>query len=584
LERELESCQVDVREIGARTRRVMAATEEALTLTDPRENAFLKLHTQPKKLLKDHHTSPASTYTQTQLLLRTFDVSGKPRTSGGDPIKVEITTRRRSPPPPQPPPTSSNHEQHRRRNPSDRDQSNRCSLNQDPNHADYSNPQDRDPARVRDRTGHDRSHDQSNHQPPLSGGSIRPAQAQVPDPPDQRRSNNTSSSRRPPSDSLSNSSASTPPPPTTFTQSHLHQTITSCSTASINTNIISTTNHTDSNHDSSNHSNIGQERSRWINSATSSVSATINDNDDGTYTISFIAYEAGEYDVHVTIFGRPIKNSPYTVVVSGHHAPRWQFGSFGLGELQLKQPVKIVQDHKGFSYILDTGNNRIKMLDGNGEYLDDIHSEALKDASTVGMTILPSGDILTLNWRTKEITKCTHNGETLQVMSFSEFMEPIDITVDSRSRILIADTGCAKEKTLKLVKIFTKIPKSPTETPSITIPPLQIFVFDASFRPLFSFDVGAHCDSAPVTCVCIGLNDEILVGTCSSLLLFDPGGRSDFFSANFFQFQGSFVFALDSYGSRLRCPCGVRVGTHRWTGMCLVVDSATHSVKAYQFR
>lgn len=42
---------MDVREIGARTRRVMAATEEALALTEPRENAFLKLHMDTKKLL-----------------------------------------------------------------------------------------------------------------------------------------------------------------------------------------------------------------------------------------------------------------------------------------------------------------------------------------------------------------------------------------------------------------------------------------------------------------------------------------------------------------------------------------------------
>lgn len=51
LERELESCQVDVREMGTRTKSVMAATEEALALTEPRENAFLKLHTDSKKLL-----------------------------------------------------------------------------------------------------------------------------------------------------------------------------------------------------------------------------------------------------------------------------------------------------------------------------------------------------------------------------------------------------------------------------------------------------------------------------------------------------------------------------------------------------
>lgn len=42
---------MDVREIGARTRRVMAATDEALALTEPRENAFLKLHMDTTKLL-----------------------------------------------------------------------------------------------------------------------------------------------------------------------------------------------------------------------------------------------------------------------------------------------------------------------------------------------------------------------------------------------------------------------------------------------------------------------------------------------------------------------------------------------------
>lgn len=57
----------------------------------------------------------------------------------------------------------------------------------------------------------------------------------------------------------------------------------------------------------------------------------------------------------------------------------------------------------------------VKMLDGNGEYMDDITSAALKGASTVGMAILPSGDFLTLNWRTKEVTKCNHAGEPLQV-------------------------------------------------------------------------------------------------------------------------------------------------------------------------
>lgn len=51
LERELGNCQIDVRDMGSRTKRVAAATEEALNLLEPRENAFLKLHTETNKLL-----------------------------------------------------------------------------------------------------------------------------------------------------------------------------------------------------------------------------------------------------------------------------------------------------------------------------------------------------------------------------------------------------------------------------------------------------------------------------------------------------------------------------------------------------
>lgn len=57
----------------------------------------------------------------------------------------------------------------------------------------------------------------------------------------------------------------------------------------------------------------------------------------------------------------------------------------------------------------------VKILDAQGEYLDDIEGDAIKGGSTVGMVVLPLGDILTLNWRTKELCKCSSSGELLQV-------------------------------------------------------------------------------------------------------------------------------------------------------------------------
>ncbi|VDK65222.1 unnamed protein product [Gongylonema pulchrum] len=112
--------------------------------------------------------------------------------------------------------------------------------------------------------------------------------------------------------------------------------------------------------------------------------------------VFFRAYEDCEYSVRVSIFGRLIKDYPFVVNVSCHHCPKWQFGSQGIADEQLNQPVKICQDAKGLIYILDTGNNR--------------------RCSTVGMALLNhNGDIVTLNWKTKELYKCGRGGELLQV-------------------------------------------------------------------------------------------------------------------------------------------------------------------------
>lgn len=54
-------------------------------------------------------------------------------------------------------------------------------------------------------------------------------------------------------------------------------------------------------------------------------------------------------------------------------------------------------------------------MDGSGQYIDDITGESLSGGSTVGLSLLPGGDILTLNWRTKSISKCNSVGDLIQV-------------------------------------------------------------------------------------------------------------------------------------------------------------------------
>ncbi|KHN86459.1 Tripartite motif-containing protein 2 [Toxocara canis] len=626
LERELESCQVDVREMGARTKRVMAATEESLTLTEPRENAFLKLHIQPNTLLQEMEkclsqfgaisgstTFPgqcivelndsASVHTETRLLLTTFDVDGKRRSGGGDPVKAEVCKSTT---------TGPNDEEPIKAVIRDNDNGTYTILFRVCESGEYV-------ARV---TIFGRSIKNSpfpvsvsaHHSPKWQFGSFGSGSNQLnqpvkicQDPKGYMYILDTGNNRIKLLDgsgefiddirSVALKGASTVgmailPSGDILTLNWRTKEVTKCNHIGDPLQVTFLCLPPRSGGGDPVKAEVCKSTTTGPNDE-EPIKAVIRDNDNGTYTILFRVCESGEYVARVTIFGRSIKNSPFPVSVSAHHSPKWQFGSFGSGSNQLNQPVKICQDPKGYMYILDTGNNRIKLLDGSGEFIDDIRSVALKGASTVGMAILPSGDILTLNWRTKEVTKCNHIGDPLQTMSFSEFTEPIDICADSRGRLLIADTACAK-----------------------------VFVFDAAFRPLFSFDVSAHCDSSPITCVCVGLNDEILVGTCSSLLLFDGGGRfireiplsaspqrSRIMAAAcavcpttgnvivavvdskknrahlaVCQYKGSFMFSMDSYGSRLRRPCGLCIGTHKWAGMCFVVDSATHSIKAYQFK
>ena len=238
----------------------------------------------------------------------------------------------------------------------------------------------------------------------------------------------------------------------------------------------------------------------------------------------------------------------------------------------------------------------------------DIRGDGLNGQSAVGLALMPStrgaagDDMLTLNWRTKAITRWSPNGQPTQTVTFSEFVEPIDLAIDSRSRILVADNGVAK-----------------------------VFVFDAGFRPLFSFPVLQHqqaiADSrttaSQLTCLTIGLNDDVVVGTAHGVLLFDSCGRylrpiavtpsngkqsivnqriligglaverqsGTILSALTDKhrtmiacsaYKGSFDYALDSFGAKLKRPSGLCIAADR--RHCYVVDVGNHCVKKYRFK
>ena len=60
------------------------------------------------------------------------------------------------------------------------------------------------------------------------------------------------------------------------------------------------------------------------------IDLRITDNGDGSYSIRFTPPIAGNFKLCVSIFDRPIKESPFTIPVVDHNDPVWVFGSRGV--------------------------------------------------------------------------------------------------------------------------------------------------------------------------------------------------------------------------------------------------------------
>ncbi|GMT14844.1 hypothetical protein PFISCL1PPCAC_6141, partial [Pristionchus fissidentatus] len=309
---------------------------------------------------------------------------------------------------------------------------------------------------------------------------------------------------------------------------------------------------------------------------------TVTDNGDGTYHIVFRVNSAGDYSLSVSIFGRSVRNSPLPVIVSAHQSMLWE------AKADFNQPVRVAIAPNHSFYVLDTGNNRVRLLKSSGEVQRDITASCLEGGSAVGMALLPEGAVALLNWKTRSLSIINEKAQPVKSIVFSEFQYPIDLAVDERGRFLVADT-------------------------------LKVFVLDSSLRPVFSFPANDANQQQKITCVAVGIDDDILVGTTTSLLLFDGGGRlqrkisispSDSTTGcavtcvatcplssrivcgvvdartnraelSVSSYKGEFLFRIDSKGGRLRRPSGLALSPE---GHVFCVDHPTNSLRMYKFR
>lgn len=180
------------------------------------------------------------------------------------------------------------------------------------------------------------------------------------------------------------------------------------------------------------------------------VTVRVTDLRDGKYEARFTVPKAGMYSLRVAIFGRPIKTFPVTFEASDNINPLCIYGAKGNDCHQFNQPVGLtVSPTDGRVYILDTGNGRIKVLDqsdtNNSPFTFITHIESvhgLDNKSTTGIVLSEDhSTLLFSNWRNKNITEITLQGDLIRHFSHEDFIEPTLMAVNSKGEILVADNG-----------------------------------------------------------------------------------------------------------------------------------------------
>ena len=320
-----------------------------------------------------------------------------------------------------------------------------------------------------------------------------------------------------------------------------------------------------------------------------SVSAPeVCDNEDGTYSATYTFSVSGCHKLYVYIFGRSIKDSPYTIEVTEHIDPIIRIGSSGSGEVNFKQPVAIFLDPSHLVYILDTGNSRIKVLD---ESLTNVRliitGKGLEQHSATGMCLLPiSQKIALVNWRTRFVTLLSLNGDFISQFSHDTFMEPIAVAATSRDEIVVADNGASRlyvfDMSGKLqdsfgskgnrpgqFKLITSVYVVPTTNDIVVCDNrLQIFTKSGQYMHEISADPSVKGSYGAVCYDGYGhyLATRIEKGRCV-IQLFDSISRR-------------LLYEIDSFNDRLKRPSGIATTAD---GFAFVADLGNDCIKKYRY-
>lgn len=194
------------------------------------------------------------------------------------------------------------------------------------------------------------------------------------------------------------------------------------------------------------------------------IQTNIVDKRDGTYDANFVPPLSGLYRLNVCIFGRPIRTYPLEFEAASHINPICVYGSRGSKQHEFVQPVSLAISQRQHIYVLDTGNNRIKVLSQNDcsnspfNFVQHITLNKLKNGASTGMALKRTATtnspqkvedekqaddhLFVANWRSKLIVELNaRTGEIVKEFTHADFVEPTLLAVTSKGEVIVVDNS-----------------------------------------------------------------------------------------------------------------------------------------------
>lgn len=178
------------------------------------------------------------------------------------------------------------------------------------------------------------------------------------------------------------------------------------------------------------------------------------DRENGSYSVNFRPYAEGIHTISITISGRHIYESPFSVLVqsarnyAGIDRPVICFGNEGSDNGLLCRPWGVCSDRNGCIIVADRSNNRIQVFSPNGQFklaFGSVGSRSGQFDRPAGVACDNQGRIIVVDKDNHRVQVFDQDGKYLYKFGEKgnrngQFNYPWDVAVNSEYKIVVSDT------------------------------------------------------------------------------------------------------------------------------------------------